>query len=343
MGSAVKILSIDGGGMRGYIAALVLAELEKAVAPRFSTIAEAFDLIGGTSTGALIALALSAPEEEGPKDAGRNGGGFWSRLFSPSFVRAKRRFSASDLARFYEAHGAEIFPKAHAFAVLKQAFGAKYDPAPLERVLLETFGSLKLSDALNPVVVPAYDVAATEALVMKHPGGECDYYMRDAARGSAAAPTYFPPARVVPVGGNSKNRVLVDGGLAANNPALCCAVEAMRLFPRKRRIVVVSIGTGNCDSPYNAEAVPSWSSVDWIDPRKGVPLYGMMSEAQSSVADYQLRHLPMVEYLRLAPPYPVKDVPIDSAEDATFSRMSEVAADILARNRDVVSRILALL
>ena len=101
-----RILSIDGGGIKGVFPAAFLATLEEATGLR---IADYFDLIVGTSTGGIIAIGLGLG------------------------------FSGSDLLRFYEHYGPQIFPKRH-FAFLRRWFGEKYNVAPLRTALEEQFG-----------------------------------------------------------------------------------------------------------------------------------------------------------------------------------------------------------
>ena len=71
--------------------------------------------------------------------------------------------------------------------------------------------------------------------------GVGDYFMRDAARASAAAPTYFPPAVISPVGEPDRRFSLIDGAVFANNPAGLAYVEAAKIFPREREFLIVSL------------------------------------------------------------------------------------------------------
>jgi predicted acylesterase/phospholipase RssA len=117
-------------------------------------------------------------------------------------------------------------------------------------------------------------------------------------RASSAAPTYFEPVRVSSVDG-SETRALIDGGIFANNPAMCAFVEAQKVFPRAKNYVILSIGTGVFSRSWSYEQVKDWGVLEWLMPSKGVPATAMMSTGLSRTVDYQLTHLPGVEYHRI--------------------------------------------
>lgn len=204
-----RILSIDGGGIRGVIPAVVLAELEQRLG---RPAARMFDLIAGASTGGIIALALVRPDAEGEPALG-----------------------AAELVDFYTRLGPDIFDRSIGRTVrrLGSLAGPKYDPDRLRDALAEQFGDAMLSDALRDVVVPAYDIERREPFFFKshyaRVRAERDYPMRFAALATAAGPTYFPPVRL-PVQDHIGYRALVDGGVYANNPAMCAYVEGLNLF-----------------------------------------------------------------------------------------------------------------
>jgi predicted acylesterase/phospholipase RssA len=184
----MRVLAIDGGGIRGLIPALVLAEIERRTGRR---ITDLVDLIAGTSTGAILACALARP---GP-------------------------LSAAELAGLYEEEGPRIFDR----SLLKKVTSVdgyvdeKYDDAGLVRALERYLGDTRLADATVPVIVTAYDVEGRAARILRSAtAGELT--MATAAHASSAAPTYFEPVRVGAM-------TLVDGGVFAVNPALLAYAE----------------------------------------------------------------------------------------------------------------------
>jgi patatin-like phospholipase/acyl hydrolase len=183
----VKVLAIDGGGIRGLIPALVLAEIEKRAGRPISSL---FDLVAGTSTGAIIACALTRPQ---PMPAER-------------------------VAAIYEEEGPRIFDASLLKKVtsLGGVIDERYDARELVRSLERHLGNTRLDEAITGILVTAYDLEARQALVLRR--GE-DVSMVDAAHASSAAPTYFEAVRL-------GARTLIDGGVFAINPAMLAFAEA---------------------------------------------------------------------------------------------------------------------
>lgn len=204
-----RVLSIDGGGIKGVFPAAFLADLEDELD---QPIASYFDLITGTSTGGIIAIGLG--------------------LGIP----------AHDILRFYEERGPEIFRGGKGVGRLRQLVSAKYNPAPLRTALIDLFGDRKLGESSTRLMIPSLDLETGAVHVMKtahHPRFERDYKMQavDAAMATAAAPTYFPTYRL------AAGIPLVDGGMWANNPMGPAAVEALGILEwTKGDVRLLSIG-----------------------------------------------------------------------------------------------------
>ena len=267
----VRILAIDGGGIRGLIPALVLARLEELLAarPGAPTLADSFDLMAGTSTGGLIALALTAPGAAG-----------------------EPALSADDVVELYEGEaGRKIFdrPELREVPVLGGAIDLvkpKYSLDPLREVLTELVGTALLGDALTEVVVTAYDMHERGPRFFKRWREEdAAVPVVDAALATAAAPTFFPSH---PLG----SEVLVDGGVFASNPSIAAIVEALKrteepvgLAPGE--LLVVSLGTGSYETGFDQDDVEDWGALDWVLPRNHgePPLISAMLDGQSDAAD----------------------------------------------------------
>jgi patatin-like phospholipase/acyl hydrolase len=183
----VKILAIDGGGIRGLIPALVLAEVERRCGRR---VAELVDLIAGTSTGGILACALAKPD---PLPA--------ERIAELYVEEGPRIFSRSLLKRITSVEG-----------YLDERYESDGLMAALERYL----GDARLADATVPVLLTAYDIERRAAVLLRRSD---DARMVDAAHASSAAPTYFEPVRV-------GRAALIDGGVYAVNPAMLAYAEA---------------------------------------------------------------------------------------------------------------------
>jgi len=226
MAEPLRVLSIDGGGIRGLVPALVLEELERRLKAKGKTkpLHAYFDLVAGTSTGGILAAGLTAPH---PQDMGR-----------PAATPA-------ELVALYRDQGGDIFDRSF-FRSVRKAFAnifsgnlsgiveEKYSHGPLEEKLRRTLGSRRISDALTSVLITAYDIGERTTVVMKkrplRPGESPhdDFLFWQVARATSAAPTYFEPARV-PNLTTGKSMTLVDGGVYANNPSVCAFVEALKM------------------------------------------------------------------------------------------------------------------
>ena len=203
-----KILTIDGGGIKGVFPASFLASIEENIG---RPLWEFFDLIAGTSTGGIIALGLG--------------------LGIP----------AKDIKKFYLEQGPYIFSTPNR-RFIKRLWSSKYSPGELKNALKKTFGDKLLGESNTRLVIPAVSAYTNRVYVYKtrhHPRFENDYKvpMVDVAMATSAAPTYFPPHLC------NNGQLLVDGGIWANNPLGMAAVESTMVlnWPRDQ-IFAVSIG-----------------------------------------------------------------------------------------------------
>ncbi len=210
-----KILSIDGGGIKGLYASTILEKFEEKYGCLTS---DHFDLLCGTSTGGLIALALSL------------------------------KVPAKTVSSFYLNKGPLIFSK-NRFSLLKQIFyRGKYSEANLKKYLHEIFEDKVLGESHNLLCIPAFNLTDSNTCVFKFDHIQGDYgrdnkvkYV-DIALATSAAPTYFPLCEIADSG-----KQYVDGGLWANNPSLVGLTEAISHFvgPKKDygSIELLSIGS----------------------------------------------------------------------------------------------------
>ena len=267
-----RILAIDGGGIRGVIAARVLRRLEELLAEKGGgPLSRHFDLIAGTSTGGLIALALTVPGDDGTP-----------------------RNTAAELVEMYEgADAREIFhrPFWRKLPVLRRAidlFFPKYGLGPLERVVRRRLGTeATMAQALGDVMVMAYDMTGRSPRFFKRwSEGAPATKMVDAALATAAAPTFFPPHEL-------EGAALMDGGVYAANPTVAAIVEALKrtespspLGPHN--LLVVSLGTGHFEVSYQPSMLRRWGAAQWVLPRRGEdpPLIGAILDGQSDAADH---------------------------------------------------------
>ena len=291
-----RILCIDGGGIRGVIPAILLQGLN--AEPALAGWLNKVDLLAGTSTGGLIALALAKP------------------------------LDLQVIRDMYERRGREIFDDSWADDVmdLGKIVGADYDEKGLERELRDLFGSDSLGDLSRRVMVTAFDLdnesADPEERTWKpkifHNFPNIDSDAKELAWKvglyTSAAQTYFPS-----VGG------YVDGGVFANNPAMCPLVQSqdrrVRRHPSLANVIMLSLGTGTPLTYITGKSL-DWGYAQWAK-----PLINLMMDGVSGIADFQCRQLLRKSYHWLAPvfeagrSYPPDDVDkvgemVTLAEDA---------------------------
>jgi uncharacterized protein len=262
--NTIRILSVDGGGIRGILPARILQYIEEQTGRHARDL---FHLIAGTSTGGIIGCGLLVEK------------------------------SAKALGDLYAQRGGEIFSHSlwHTIHTLDNLNGPKYAADVLEDILKEQLdvngqevwlGDTKGAELLVPTYIIELPVPVDDEGVPTtrqpflfkswkargthlDPGDEktlLDFRLRDIARATSAAPTYFPPARI-------QNRAgawfaAVDGGVFANNPSMCALVAAYKLYPdlAQRSVIMVSLGTGSFERAVPYANAKGWGELSWLHP-----------------------------------------------------------------------------
>jgi uncharacterized protein len=270
MADVVRILSIDGGGIRGIIPTMVLqAILGKTKAQ------DAFHIIAGTSTGGIIASALSKPNP----------------------------LSLDQILSLYVDHGYEIFDK-DAENRFHAVGGPRYQPDALESQLKAQLGDTYLSEVKDTeLLVPSYAIKLPEpdvngntsapmffrswqargVLLTGKPADKNDFKLADIARATSAAPTYFPPVSIQNKTGQSFT--MIDGGVFANNPTVCAMVEAYHLY-HSTEFLIVSLGTGSVPVRIDADAAAGWGDIAWAG-----PIISILMDGNSQTVGFEVNEL----------------------------------------------------
>jgi patatin-like phospholipase/acyl hydrolase len=268
-----RILTFDGGGIRGLVTLAILKRLEAQV----PALIQNADLIAGTSTGGIIALGLASG------------------------------LPVDDLIGLYRDKGKEIFDDSWLDDLrdVGGVMGADYDQKNLERILKDLFGAKQLKDLSKRVVIPSFDLCnksggpkATWTWSPKFfhnfPGNDSDgdQSVVDVALNTSAAPTFFP-----------SHQNFVDGGVVANNPSMAALARALDTRtdgppPELGEIYLLSIGTGVNLSYIEGQNL-DWGLAQWVK-----PLIGLLMDASMGVADFQCRRILKDGYRRVAPVFP---------------------------------------
>jgi len=284
--SRFRILSLDGGGIRGAFTASFLAELEREIG---APIGRYFDLAAGTSTGGIIALAVALGEPASRiVDFYRNAG---PKVFTRAAPMKCGWFGG--IARALLARRLR-----HLGLTYDDLFQARYDSAELRRALQEVFGTKTLLHAKMRVLIPAVDLSRGSPVVFKTPHlpdastRDRNFQAVDIALATAAAPTYFPHAAIGPGSAYS------DGGLWANNPVLIALAEVLRLRNPGPRdfdgVQALSVGTGR--GRYSL-VPPNGAGLAWWGPRLIDVMSLSQSEGTMRVAEFMLgEHFHRVDF-----------------------------------------------
>ena len=320
MSRKVRVLSIDGGGIRGIIPAKILIRVEELLQEYSQNpdakIGDYFDLIAGTSTGGILTALCLCPEKVGSKTS---------------------KYSAKNILDFYLRYGRDIFKRSFMTKYLDYfgLFHPIYQKESLETILQKYLGDYRLSDLTKPCLIPAYDIELGKATFFNQLGiakdSGRDELVRDVVRATTAAPTYFPVARP------NDDNAFIDGGLFANNPALCAYVEATKFpcEPVPKEILILSLGTGAADIHYPYQRARNWGRLSWV-----IPVINIYGSAASQTVDHQLEKLYEQKglesnYLRIEPSlnkFKV-DKGMDSVSDRNLKALQHIG-DVTAEEYD---------
>ncbi|MBV0900082.1 MAG: patatin-like phospholipase family protein [Wolbachia endosymbiont of Fragariocoptes setiger] len=286
------ILSVDGGGIRGIIPAIILAEIEKRAK---KPIAEIFDLMAGTSTGGIVVAGLCKKDSNG-----------------------NPQYSANDLVNLYEEYGSYIFKSSFLRrSVFSWLNGAQYSHKNIEYVLHKYFGDTALADVSNNLLLTSYDIQNNGPFFFKSwKEDRSSIKLSDALRATTAAPTYFQP-KYLKV--DKIDRVLIDGGVFANNPAACAYASGRRLFPDDD-IVFLSIGTGRTNRSIKYANSRRLGKIGWIQ-----PLIHVMFSSSLDAVNYQLDQVMSDKYIRIQSQLKLASPEMDNATFKNIKYLQEKA------------------
>lgn len=313
----IRILSIDGGGIRGIIPALILKDLESRLKPG-RHLTDCFDIMTGTSTGGIIVILLNTPNQNG-----------------------KPKYNANHIIELYEKLGTEVFKNSIWQNIKTGAgwWGAKYSENNLESLLQEYLGNAELKGTLSNVSIPAYEIEKDQTFFFQTYKAKQvpihNYLLKDVARATSAAPGYFKPAQIR----NTKkdtDHIFIDGGLSVNNPTLSAAVYAAEIFGTETPFFIVSLGTGTnygAKSKYIArEKVENSGFLGWA--KKIIPT---IMYAVNAVTDYEMRYVfnynnKHTDYYRFQPIIEAEHSDLDNISPENIKELEGYAKKTIEEN-----------
>lgn len=311
----ITILSIDGGGIRGIIPAAILAELEQRTG---KPVCRLFDYIAGTSTGGIITAMLTVPDSSG-----------------------QPKYSAGEVKSLYTELGRKVFHRSimRRIVTLGSLSGPRYSVKNLERLLQEYLGNTRLHSTLTNVIVPTYDMENCTPWFFKtsyaaeRASREEDPLLAQVARATSAAPTYFRPMRMAP------RHCFIDGGVFANNPAVCAYAEARKNHPFERDFLIVSLGTGQHQKRHSYRQAKNWGTLCWT-----LPILGVIMNSASSTVDYQMQTLVGSDnYFRFQVRLDRRSTDMDDAGEENLRRLDRLAKEEIKRSRGKIDHLCRIL
>ncbi|MDH3816918.1 MAG: patatin-like phospholipase family protein [Acidobacteriota bacterium] len=299
-----RILSIDGGGIRGIVTTVMMQRLQ--ATPGLEGFLDKVDLIAGTSTGGLLALGIA------------------------------RGLGLNEIRDLYVNDGPEIFDDSWLDDLLDlgRLRGADYKTGPIRRVFKRVLGEhTRLGQLRKRVLITAFDMDNEDEEDLKRtwkpklfhnfPGSGNDRQELAYKVGmyTAAAPTYFPS-----VDG------YIDGGVYANNPAMCAMAQTQdkryRPTPSFDEVELLSLGTGTSLFYIRGKTL-DWGYAQWIK-----PLISLMLDGISGIADYQCNQMLRNRYHRLAPVFPPDvSIPMDAVKKIPYMIQFAEGLDLRATIR----------
>lgn len=277
--STIKILSLDGGGVRGYLTASILANIENYLnhdKSEYKPLGEYFDLIVGTSTGAIIGGLLAKGE------------------------------TAARIKEIYEKDISFIFADEMKNSKLN-IWSSKYKKKNLELKAKEYFGETTFArkDLVTNLLITSVDITTAKPRFYKSDymvknRTRVDEKLADAIIASASAPAYFPVSKEI-----EYSSYLVDGGIVANNPSLVALIDGIKLQKQNKcdKTILLSVGTGRvCEMPYDVQKLED-TQLGWLSNNKAI--IELLMSAQSKLAEFQTeflaKELDDIEYRRINP------------------------------------------
>lgn len=329
-----KILSIDGGGIRGIIPGMLLVALEEKLKAESknpdAAIVDYFDFFAGTSTGGILTCLLLCPSADHP---------------------TRPKFSAKAALALYLEHGNEIF-KMSFFKRLRAKLGLageRYNSLIFEGILEKYFGEAKLSQLIKPCIISAYNIELRKTHFFRQQnaitrGESRDFYIKDVCRATSAAPTYFSVAEIYSLA--NVRYPLLDGGVFATNPALSGLIEVTKAFNQTKinDIYLYSLGTGRSRRSYDYDHFKKSSAMAIVP-----ALIDIMMSGVAETSDFFLEQLfhsvgKDENYIRIEPESleSIKEG-LDAASPANIKKLVALGDRTVSENDSLLTRIAKLL
>ena len=259
----LRVLSIDGGGLRGVIPLQVIRYIESITGKPIHKI---FDVVAGTSTGGLLTCALLV------EDTNNRIGG-------------QRLYTLDRIEEIYTVEGKEIFPQLDPLERFRSLYRPRFRKEPLEGILEKYFKTRRITDCLLPIFITSYDIKRDKPIYFTTREANLNYYnnslLKDICRATSAAPTYFSTYEM----NYEQERVhCIDGGIFMNNPSMGVLSEILVNAQSKyyqvdfsgglQDVHLLSIGTGSSIGTLDTSKSKQWGKYQWAKPAVDLAMRG---------------------------------------------------------------------
>lgn len=297
------LLSLDGGGERGILHLKTLAELEKRTGER---IVDMFDGIAGTSIGGIIAILLTTPDPSDP---------------------TKPRYTPQQLLDIFFVKRFQMFqPKWFSFAGFLRT---KYKSRGMKDFLFEMVGGNTLKNRWLPTVLVTHDLDTFGIRTFSSIDKD-DYFAKDVAMATAAAPTYYKPQQITPLNSSDSSGYFVsDGGTCMSSPTLAGVAMLEKIHHIKaEKIHVLSLGTG-LSRPIPNDKLKRGGILNWLSVITDLLMYGQQ-HADINVASLHLGK----RYHRFNPRLEPYLITFDSLSDSNGEAILNANQQMLEERRE---------
>lgn len=333
----ITILSLDGGGIRGIISCIILRYIEEQLQKNDHSearIGDYFDLVAGSSTGGIIASILLYPDEN-----------------------RKAKYSIQKGLELYAEKGEDIFEISFWEKLINPfgLFNGKISEEALEKNLNEFFGKLELKDLIKPCLITSYDIENRKAKLFNSIEAKIstdNFLVKDICRATSAAPTYFTPVQIKSMYGQLFS--LIDGGIYANNPALCAYAEARKMpfaelfkthlkpnYPSVNDMIIISLGTGEESKKYEFKKLEKAGKIGWV-----TPVIDILMSANAETVDYQLNQMfhtlgvrNQKNYFRLNPSLKNASPSMDNVSKRNIEELIQAGLHFIDENKKILDQI----
>lgn len=333
----IAILSLDGGGIRGIVSCIILRYIEEQLKKydhQDAKLGDYFDLVAGSSTGGLIASIILCPNED-----------------------KKAKYSIQKGLELYSEKGGDIFQISFWEKLINPfgLFNEKISEEALEKNLNDFFGKLELRELIKPCVITSYDIENRRAKIFNSWNAHLstdNFFVKDICRATSAAPTYFTPVQIKSMYGQVFS--LIDGGMFANNPALCAYAEARKIpfaailknhlkpnNPTVNDMIFVSLGTGIESKTYSFRKLSKAGKIGWV-----TPIIDILMSANAETVDYQLCLMfntlgerNRKNYYRLNPSLKNASPAMDNVSRNNIENLIQSGLGYIENNKEVLNQI----